>query len=59
MDAAVVRIMKARRQLPVQELVGEVVQQLQARFQPDAKQIRKRIEVLLAQDYLERDEESR
>jgi len=59
MDAAVVRIMKARRQLPVQELVGEVVQQLQARFQPDPKQIKKRIEVLLAQDYLERDEESR
>jgi len=59
MDAAVVRIMKARRQLPVQELLGEVIQQLQARFQPDPKQIKKRIEVLLAQDYLERDEENR
>jgi len=59
MDAAVVRIMKARRQFTVQELLGEVIQQLQARFQPDPRLIRKRIEVLIAQDYLERDEDDR
>merc|ERR1719219_1859650 len=59
MDAAVVRIMKARRTFTVPELLGEVIQQLQARFQPDPKQIKKRIEVLISQDYLERDEDSR
>jgi len=59
MDAAVVRIMKARRMFTVQELLGEVIQQLQARFQPDPRLIRKRIEVLIAQDYLERDEDDR
>merc|ERR1719361_2256288 len=59
MDAAVVRIMKARRMFSVQELLGEVIQQLQARFQPDPRLIRKRIEVLIAQDYLERDEDDR
>merc|ERR1719493_450236 len=59
MDAAIVRIMKARRTFTVVELLGEVIQQLQARFQPDPKQIKKRIEVLISQDYLERDEDSR
>merc|ERR1719210_3121264 len=59
MDAAIVRIMKAQRTFSVVELLGEVIQQLQARFQPDPKQIKKRIEVLISQDYLERDEDDR
>jgi len=59
MDAAIVRIMKARRQFSIQELLGEVNQQLCARFKPDPKQIRKRIEALITQDYLERDEDER
>jgi len=59
MDAAIVRIMKARRTFTVTELQGEVIQQLQARFKPDPKQIKKRIEVLISQDYLERDEDER
>jgi len=59
MDAAIVRIMKARRQFMVIELLGEVIQQLQSRFSPDPKQIKKRIEVLISQDYLERDEDDR
>merc|ERR1719471_1063376 len=59
MDAAILRIMKARRTFTVVELLGEVIQQLQARFQPDPKQIKKRIEVLISQDYLERDEDDR
>lgn len=59
MDAAIVRIMKARRQLTVQELLAEVAQQLQARFQPDARAMKKRMEVLITQEYLMRDEDSR
>eukprot|EP00494_Astrolonche_serrata_P023237 UN23495 len=59
MDAAIVRIMKARRTFKVMELVGEVIQQLQQRFKPDPKQIKKRIESLISQDYLEIDEDDR
>jgi len=59
MDAAIVRIMKARRTLHTSELQGEVIQQLIARFQPESRSIKKRIEVLISQDYLERDEDDR
>jgi len=59
MDAAVVRIMKARRTFKVSELIGEVTQQLNSRFAPDPKTIKRRIEALIAQEYLERDEDDR
>lgn len=54
-DAAVVRTMKSRKQLPHQQLVLEVVQQLSRMFKPDFKIIKKRIEDLITRDYLERD----
>eukprot|EP01012_Entosiphon_sulcatum_P002278 TRINITY_DN1045_c0_g1_i1.p1 TRINITY_DN1045_c0_g1~~TRINITY_DN1045_c0_g1_i1.p1 ORF type:complete len:807 (-),score=233.93 TRINITY_DN1045_c0_g1_i1:386-2773(-) len=59
MDAAVVRIMKSRRRLNGHELTAEVIKQLSSRFQPDPKQIKKRIEDLITRDYLERDEADR
>lgn len=55
-DAAIVRIMKARRCLNYTELQAEVVKQLIARFLPDPKSIKQRIEHLIDQDYLARDE---
>jgi hypothetical protein len=55
-DAAIVRIMKARRQLTYSELQAEVVKQLMVRFLPDPKSIKQRIEHLIDQDYLARDE---
>ena len=51
--------MKARRQYNVNELVGEVIEHLQARFKPDPRIIKKRIESLIAQDYLDRDPDDR
>jgi len=59
MDAAVVRIMKARKTLRHPDLVAEVVKQLQKRFVPKPVDIKKRIANLIELEYLERDETDR
>ena len=43
---------------PWAQLVLEVVQQLQRMFQPDFRLIKKRIEDLIAREYLERDKDN-
>jgi cullin 3 len=54
-EACVVRIMKARKQLTHNELVAEATRQLSHRFVPPPQFIRKRIESLIEREYLERD----
>ncbi len=53
-EACIVRVMKARKTLPHNSLVAEVMNQLQF-FKPNPKHIKKRIEHLIERDYLERD----
>ena len=55
MDAAIVRVMKARRTLPFQELIAEVVKQLSVYFRPDLKSLKTRIESLVESEFLQRD----
>ena len=50
-----VRIMKTRKTLDHQKLILEASNQLLRHFKPDPKQIKKRIEDLIAREYLERD----
>ncbi|EFJ25647.1 hypothetical protein SELMODRAFT_173394 [Selaginella moellendorffii] len=57
-DASIVRIMKSRKVLPHQQLVLECVEQLGRMFKPDFKIIKKRMEDLIAREYLERDKDN-
>ncbi|KAI7748694.1 hypothetical protein M8C21_000343 [Ambrosia artemisiifolia] len=54
-EAAIVRIMKARRVLDHNNVITEVIKQLQPRFLANPSEIKKRIESLIERDFLERD----
>ncbi|XP_024890678.1 cullin-3-like [Temnothorax curvispinosus] len=56
-EAAIVRIMKARKCMPHNILVTEVTEQLRGRFLPSPVIIKKRIEGLIEREYLARTEE--
>jgi cullin 3 len=56
-DAALVRMMKAKKSMHHNDLVAEVTALLQARFIPDPLLIKKRIESLIDREYLEREDE--
>ncbi|KAI1338608.1 Cullin-domain-containing protein [Xylariaceae sp. FL0016] len=53
-DAAVVRIMKQRKELGHSQLITEVIQILAGRFRPEVSLIKGRIEALLSREYMER-----
>jgi len=54
-EAAIVRIMKSRKEMEHNALISEVTAQLTARFIPHPNIIKKRIESLIEREFLERD----
>jgi len=57
-DAALVRVMKSRKEMEHNALIAEVTGQLQARFMPHPNVIKKRIESLIEREFLERDKDN-
>lgn len=58
-DAAIVRVMKARRTTDHANLTAEVTSILKRRFNPDPANIKRRIEALLEREYMRRDDDQR
>jgi len=52
-EAAIVRIMKARKTMSLQELTAEVIDQLKSRFIPEPSVIRKRVDALVERLFLQ------
>ncbi|KAL0488140.1 cullin [Acrasis kona] len=57
LDGTLVRTMKTRKTMNIQLLIKEVIAQVSDKFQPDLKQIKKRIESLIERDYLKRSDD--
>eukprot|EP00668_Euglena_longa_P014540 GGOE01018530.1.p1 GENE.GGOE01018530.1~~GGOE01018530.1.p1 ORF type:complete len:767 (+),score=353.77 GGOE01018530.1:79-2379(+) len=54
-EACIVRLMKSRRVMEHSQLISEAITQLSQHFKPDPKVIKRRIDDLIAREYLERD----
>ena len=58
LEAALVKIMKARRTLDHASLITEAIKLSQLRFVPDIKMIKDRIEALIEKEFIRRDQGS-
>ncbi|KAF7969734.1 hypothetical protein HWV62_26086 [Athelia sp. TMB] len=57
LDAAIVRIMKARKSLAYETLKAATIEAVKVHFLPEVSVIKQRIEALVEQEYLRRDED--
>eukprot|EP01147_Barroeca_monosierra_P005538 gene5538-8920_t len=58
-EACIVRTLKARKLLNYNDIVIEVTQQLSHRFRPSPTSIKKRLETLIDQEFIKRDDQYR
>ncbi|KAJ1306719.1 hypothetical protein OPQ81_007709 [Rhizoctonia solani] len=58
-DAAIVRIMKAKKTLTYEQIKTETIMALEKHFQPTVSDIKKRIDELQEKDYIVRDDKER
>ena len=56
LDAAIVRVMKARKELLHEHLIAATIDAVKQHFIPDVKLIKKRLNQLIEQEYLRRDD---
>ncbi|KAJ4498087.1 Cullin family-domain-containing protein [Lentinula lateritia] len=56
LDAAIVRIMKAKKQLEYEQLKSQTIEAVKRHFAPEVEEIKSRVEALVEQEYLERAE---
>jgi len=59
LDAAIVRIMKAKRQVGYEDLKTLVIDAVKTHFIPTVEDIKNRIESLIEQEYMRRDDDDR
>ena len=59
LEATIVRIMKAKKKMTLQLLIDAVVTDVNKRFPPDVKEIKKRMESLIEREFLRRDDDDR
>ncbi len=57
LDAAIVRIMKAKKEMTYEQLKAATIDEVKKHFVPQVDAIKKRIESLIEHDYLERSED--
>ena len=57
LDAAIVRIMKARKTMTHSALISETVDIMKKHFQPDVSMINARFESLIEAEYMRRDDD--
>ncbi|KAI0344167.1 Cullin-domain-containing protein [Trametopsis cervina] len=57
LDAAIVRVMKGKKQLQYEQLKTATIEAVKQHFKPDIPMIKKRIDNLVENDYLRRDED--
>jgi cullin-4 len=57
LDAAIVRIMKAKKKLTFEQIKSEVIIAVKNRFVPEIKHIKQRVDCLVESEYLKRDED--
>ncbi|KAL1738064.1 hypothetical protein HDZ31DRAFT_78664, partial [Schizophyllum fasciatum] len=54
LDAAIVRIMKGKKELSLQELLNTVIAAVHKHFAPEASEVKRRVEAMVEQEYIER-----